>query len=368
MKSLLSTSQPHLLFPTCTKPSNDGPAELPTLQKLVQTPRQSRGVSLRSLARHHLKNGPPAFVSKSKAGMISWIPQLCEDGTGGTYFMRDAHGNFVAVFKPEDEDPLSSANPKRRKKGHGFHFKGILPCEGFQREILAYKIGCDFLPVPQTYLAEVSHWIFTNEEGRSGSLRDRSIKRKLGSLQEFVSDVQCTVDDMGTGRFSVNDVQRVAIFDLLIANCDRNGGNLLVKKNTCKLVPIDHAFCLPDFFHLGDIQWFEWLTWRQSKQPVLQEIIEFVNDFDIEAAVAHARDLRIRRECIITLQLCHIFVREAIRAGHTLHEIGKMMCSRPNALSVLEALVSRAYNETLHPGAALISRFEDQVHLHFLSL
>jgi len=368
MKSLLSTSQPHLLFPVCHKPSTDGPTELPTLQKLIQTPRQSRGVSLRSLARHHLKNGPPSFVSKSKAGMISWIPQLCEDGTGGTYFMKDPHGQNVAVFKPEDEDPLSSANPKRRKKGHGFHFKGILPCEGFQREILAYQIAGDFLPIPQTYLAEVSHWTFTNEEGRSGSLRDRSIKRKLGSLQEFVPDVQCTVDDMGTGRFSVADVQRIAVFDLLIANCDRNGGNLLVKKGSCQLVPIDHAFSLPDFFHLGDIQWFEWLTWRQSKQAVLPEIIEFVDQFDIASALEHARDLQIRRECITTLQLCYIFVREALRAGHTLHEIGKMMCSRPNALSVLEALVSRAYNETLHPGAALISRFEDQVYLHFLSL
>jgi len=366
MKSLLSTSQPHLLFPVCSTPPTGGHSENTKLIKQVQTPRQSRGVSLRSLARNHLKNGPPAFVTKSKAGMISWIPQLCEDGTGGTYFMRDARGQPIAVFKPEDEDPLSTANPKRKKKGHGFHFKGIQPCEGFQREIFAYQICGGFLPIPQTYLAEVSHWIFTNDEGRSGSLRDRSIKRKIGSLQEFVSDVQCTVDDMGTGKFSLEDVQRLAVFDLLIANCDRNGGNILVKRESCQLVPIDHAFCLPDFFHLGDIQWFEWLTWRQSKQPVLPEIVNFIDNFDLAGAVERARDLQIRPECIVTLQLCFIFVREALHAGHTLHEIGKMMCSRPNALSVLEGLASKAYNETLHPGAALIQRFEHQVTVYFI--
>lgn len=41
-------------------------------------------------------------------------PELSLDGTGGTYFLRDAARQRVAVFKPKDEEPFAPNNPRCR--------------------------------------------------------------------------------------------------------------------------------------------------------------------------------------------------------------------------------------------------------------
>ena len=222
-----------------------------------------------------------------------------------------------------------------------------------------------FAGIPETHLVEVSHWIFTNPDG---VVTERSIKKKVGSLQAFVIGGK-TAEDMPCSRFQASDVQRIAVLDLLLANCDRNAGNFLTKEvdNTIRLIPIDHAFCLPDYFHLNDILWFEWMTWRQCKQsPVLPEIITFVDDFDMEAACSRARDLHFREECIVTLQLCHIFVREALHKGWTLNQIARLMCADVQRPTILAKLVSKAYNSTLHPGADLLNHFALETALYFV--
>jgi hypothetical protein len=39
-------------------------------------------------------------------------PTLVDDGLGGTYFIRDEHGDELSVFKPRDEEPNAINNPK----------------------------------------------------------------------------------------------------------------------------------------------------------------------------------------------------------------------------------------------------------------
>ena len=98
---------------------------------------------------------------------------------------------------------------------------------------------------------------------------------KLGSLQQFVAH-DCDTSEIGTSLFSLQDVHRIAILDIRLFNTDRHAGNILVKHPTgdssrlsalahlnqpkCRLLPIDHGFCLPEAL---EPPFFEWLHWPQ---------------------------------------------------------------------------------------------------------
>lgn len=58
--------------------------------------------------------------------------------------------------------------------------------------------------------------------------------------------------------FPVDEVHKISVLDIRLANADRHAGNILFSKDGGKgkilLVPIDHGYCLPDSvsftFHL----------------------------------------------------------------------------------------------------------------------
>jgi hypothetical protein len=53
------------------------------------------------------------LVAQSWDGFKSGrAPVLSRDGVGGTYFLRDAGGRMLGVFKPQDEEPFNINNPK----------------------------------------------------------------------------------------------------------------------------------------------------------------------------------------------------------------------------------------------------------------
>lgn len=85
-------------------------------------------------------------------------------------------------------------------------------------------------------------------------------------------------EERGTGMFGVEEVHKIAILDMRLGNCDRNGGNILVKRVPgegaphYQLIPIDHGYCLPSTF--ADIN-FEWMYWSQvCKNSPIQCYIE----------------------------------------------------------------------------------------------
>lgn len=74
----------------------------------------------------------------------------------------------------------------------------------------------------------------------------------------------------------LQEVQKICILDIRLANTDRNGGNILARRNDdgeWNLTPIDHGYCLPDSF--TDIT-FEWMYWPQAKQPFCKVIVHIV--------------------------------------------------------------------------------------------
>lgn len=182
-------------------------------------------------------------------------PIRSSEGTGGAYFMRDASGNkFVAVFKPIDEEPMALNNPQGLPlsvNGEGLK-KGTRVGEGGFRECAAYILDhpkCGrrslsgeiegFSGVPPTTFVRCLHKGFNHPNG---------VTVKLGSLQKFMEN-NGSCEDIGPSAFPVEEVHKIAVLDMRLANADRHAGNILMSKGEdgqIVLTPIDHGYCLPN--------------------------------------------------------------------------------------------------------------------------
>ncbi|XP_039048101.1 phosphatidylinositol 4-kinase gamma 4-like [Hibiscus syriacus] len=221
---------------------------------------------------------PPVIVDMINStydGLYSGkIPIRSVEGTGGVYFMQDSTGQqFVSVFKPIDEEPLAVNNPRQlpvSSDGEGLK-KGTRVGEGAFREVAAYildhpkKGQCrlygdekGFAGVTPTALIKCLHAGFNNPDGLATV--------KIGSLQMFVKN-NGSCEDIGPGSFPVEQVHKICVLDIRLANADRHAGNILLSQDRdgqTLLIPIDHGYCLPESFE--DCT-FEWLYWPQVRKP-----------------------------------------------------------------------------------------------------
>jgi len=249
------------------------------------------------------------LISEATSGLSVYSPSLCDEGTGGTYFLKNKNNKNIAVFKPKDEDPLSPNNPKKQTVQG---FSGLKAGDGVFREVLAYQL--DSTLVPETFIAEVKHPMFTST--------------KVGSLQHFVQNAEST-EEYGPSLFAIEDVHRIALLDIRIVNCDRNGENILVRKenNKYRLIPIDHAFSLPAYSSFDNLSHFEWMNYRQSKLPMTQEVKDLIQNIDIEKDLTLARAIGIHRDSIISMQIAHLILMKGVAYNRSFFDIGKFMCS-----------------------------------------
>ena len=249
------------------------------------------------------------LISEASSALSTHAPSLCDEGTGGTYFLKNKNNKNIGVFKPKDEDPLSPNNPKKQiVQG----FNGLKAGDGVFREVLAYQLESSL--VPETFIAEVKHSMFSTP--------------KVGSLQQFVQNAEST-EEYGPSLYSLEDIQRIALLDIRIVNCDRNGENILVRRenNKHRLIPIDHAFSLPAYHSFDTLRHFEWMNYRQSKQPMTQEIKDLIQNIDIEKDITLANSIGIHRDSIISMQIAHLILMKGVAANKSFFEIGKFMCS-----------------------------------------
>ncbi|TKW25550.1 hypothetical protein SEVIR_3G126300v4 [Setaria viridis] len=304
---------------------------------------------------------PPALrnlVSAVRAGMEKGnAPVMSSEGTGGAYFMQDASGHrHVAVFKPVDEEPMAANNPRGlpvSSTGEGLK-KGTRVGEGALREVAAYILdhplgdrrsfaahaAAGFAGVPPTALVRCMHKAFRHP--------DRSVQppaSKLGSLQAFVKNCG-SCEDMGPRAFPVQEVHKICVLDIRLANADRHAGNILVCRDGegrgMSLVPIDHGYCLPESFE--DCT-FEWLYWPQSREPFSGEAVEYVRCLDAEEDIATLRfhGWEVSRECARTLRLATMLLKKGVERGLTAFDIGSIMCRETlTKESVIEEMVREA--------------------------
>lgn len=292
-----------------------------------------------------LPNSLKELVELVRMGLhAGQVPSLTSEGSGGVYFMKDECGmQNVAVFKPMDEEPMSVNNPRgysASNYGEGLK-KGTRSGEGAIREVAAYvldhpargsrsatrgdvakKVMEGFSGVPPTTIVRCYHEVF-----HYGSDAHKLRKAKKGSLQQFVHAIS-SCEDMGSSMFPVDEVHKITVLDLRLANTDRNGGNILVckgKDGKLKLVPIDHGYCLPDKFE--DCS-FEWLYWPQAQQPYAPSTLEYINSLDAEEDIALLQQCgwSLRPQVARNFRISTMLLKKGAAAGLTPFEIGSIMC------------------------------------------
>ncbi|KAM7259890.1 hypothetical protein ACFE04_015631 [Oxalis oulophora] len=291
-------------------------------------------------------------------------PIRSTEGTGGTYLMQDFSGHdYVSVFKPMDEEPNAVNNPHglpESLNGEGLK-KGTIVGEGALREVAAYildhpKSGprsissqmMGFSGVPPTVMVRCLHKGFNHHEGFDHS--EKNVK--IGSLQMFMKN-SGNCEDMGPGAFPVEEVHKICVFDIRMANADRHAGNILISKGDdgrTVLIPIDHGYCLPETF---EDCFFEWLYWPQARQPFSPDTIDYINSLDAE------EDLNLLKyfgwdvplESARTLRISTMLLKKGVARNLTPFAIGSIMCRQTIFKeSVLEEIVREAHNSTL-PGS-----------------
>lgn len=300
------------------------------------------------------------LLDSANAGIETYEPELVGEGEGGTYFLRDAKGEIIAVFKPEDEDPQSQNNPKKNKKREGDEddededsdesedkIRVSIPAgKTAFREVAAYRFDRGFSGVPVTVLVEIDDW------------RKNDGSKKTGSLQKFVPKAIASWD-LGPARYSTNDIHRIGIQDLRMLNTDRHGGNLLAVPFPEKgqegashhLVPIDHAYCFPT--SLAETN-FEWLYWPQAKKPFSSELLDYIERIDENEDHKLLKSVGItEEEALRANKIATLVLKTGAKAGRTLYQIANL-CYRkvPEQPSPLELACEQVESQLKQKGAA----------------
>lgn len=123
-------------------------------------------------------------------------PKLITQGSSGSYFARNSQGKVVGVFKPKDEEPYASRNPKWTKWIHRnlfpFFFGRalLIPNLSYVSEAAAYVLDCQLRThiVPYTEVVSLSSKSFHYDfwERRAYYRKKKPFPEKAGSFQVFL--------------------------------------------------------------------------------------------------------------------------------------------------------------------------------------
>eukprot|EP00756_Hemistasia_phaeocysticola_P045950 Hpha_TRINITY_DN19705_c0_g1::TRINITY_DN19705_c0_g1_i1::g.21705::m.21705 len=280
---------------------------------------------------HSLENMAAMIELTEEALEGEITPELTEEGTQGTYFVRSVGGERIGVFKPRDEEVCGEANPRGLNSAEAVLKSGIPSGEAWRREIAAYILDRGhFAGVPETFQLNMLN------------------TGKVGSFQRFVK-CDGEVWDVLPGRLPKEKVHRIAVLDIRLCNSDRHGGNMLYKKDAegliTELVPIDHAACCPT--NLEDLE-FEWLQWPQAREPMSPETLRFVAALDpVEDARVLEEEVGLEGAAADNVRAASTLLQKAAPRGYTLRAIGEMM-RRPRIgePSMLEQLIKDCRQES----------------------
>ncbi|KAF8033379.1 hypothetical protein BT93_D2094 [Corymbia citriodora subsp. variegata] len=330
------------------------------LAVVVGEPPLDRNVSLEPIIDNPRVTLPSVIGNMIKAtfdGLESGnSPIRSSEGTGGAYFMQDLSGaKLVSVFKPIDEEPNAVNNPQGlpvSSDGEGLK-RGTRVGEGAVREVAAYILDhprsgpriltgevMGFAGVPPTMMVPCLHEGFNHPDGYEGTAKNI----KTGSLQMFIKNYG-SCEDMGPRAFPVEEVHKISVLDIRLANADRHSGNILIGKDEegqTVLIPIDHGYCLPESFE--DCT-FDWLYWPQAHQPYSPDTVDYIKSLDAEKDIALLEfyGWDISPECARTLRVSTMLLKKGVERGLTPFAIGSIMCRETlNKVSVIEEMVREA--------------------------
>lgn len=298
-------------------------------------------------------------------------PKLTAQGINGSYFIKNFQGQIIGIFKPSDEEAYMPNNPRGKTDTSFTQRVGHFPGTSCYKEVLAYDLGGELLGVPYTTTITV-----TFPENPTST----TLVQKTGSFQLFVQGT--ALDSMTTREvdiISTKQIQMQAAFDLVFGNGDRHYGNTLYNKSSDQLHLIDHGLIL-----LGSLSWYnepdkiiseihgDWISCKQVKEPVLQEVKNWIASLDENEVERKIRDrmstaienfsenqdeFQKHVDGIIIATKTQIrFVKKAVENGYSLYEIGEMM------METLDNYSSRpAFEEICADTSKFIRKSQDLV-------
>lgn len=124
-------------------------------------------------------------------------PLLISQGSSGSYFARDSDGTVVGVFKPKDEEPYASRNPKWTKWIHRnlfpffFGRACLIPNLSYVSEAAAYildeQLQCGLVPYTDIVPFSSKSFHYDYWDRRAFYRKKKPLPAKVGSFQIFLN-------------------------------------------------------------------------------------------------------------------------------------------------------------------------------------
>lgn len=179
--------------------------QLEIQHSVFQAPEGFRPASAETLASELSDNNGEKMTKSSFEEVVESVkvaielgvhPKMISQGSSGSYFARNSDGRVVGVFKPKDEEPYASRNPKWTKWLHRnlfpcfFGRACLIPNLSYVSEAAAYVLDSRLRTnlVPYTDIVYLSSKSFYYDFwDRSSYYRKRKpLPAKVGSFQVFL--------------------------------------------------------------------------------------------------------------------------------------------------------------------------------------
>ncbi|PYI13841.1 phosphatidylinositol 4-kinase type II subunit alpha [Aspergillus violaceofuscus CBS 115571] len=123
-------------------------------------------------------------------------PRMISQGSSGSYFARNSEGKVVGVFKPKDEEPYASRNPKWTKWIHRnlfpcfFGRACLIPNLSYVSEAAAYvldsRLQTNLVPYTDIVWLSSKSFFYDFWDRRKAWMGKKSLPPKAGSFQVFL--------------------------------------------------------------------------------------------------------------------------------------------------------------------------------------
>lgn len=123
-------------------------------------------------------------------------PRMISQGSSGSYFARNSEGKVVGVFKPKDEEPYASRNPKWTKWIHRnlfpccFGRACLIPNLSYVSEAAAYvldsRLQTNLVPFTDIVWLSSKSFFYDFWDRRKAWMGKRALPPKAGSFQVFL--------------------------------------------------------------------------------------------------------------------------------------------------------------------------------------
>ncbi|KAJ5084031.1 hypothetical protein NUU61_008610 [Penicillium alfredii] len=123
-------------------------------------------------------------------------PRMISQGSSGSYFARNTEGKVVGVFKPKDEEPYASRNPKWTKWIHRnlfpcfFGRACLIPNLSYVSEAAAYvldaRLHTNLVPYTDIVWLSSKSFFYDFWDRRKAWKGKKSLPHKAGSFQVFL--------------------------------------------------------------------------------------------------------------------------------------------------------------------------------------